>query len=812
MTRLDLIIWLSIALNSCFHHRSVSSTKIVVYFAVETVQELNRQIENLIPEPSAESQMINARFAIHSILNGSIDLAQLTADANFTLQLTLKNVKGFNIIHSAPLLLVNPSNLWIFVDINSGSFSFFDDKSDQVGPNCNDYLKAYFRLSDLEYEKANKTDLLHRLSGVFQFQLRKLTLNPEVGIEPICPLVFKNSVIIILQIYKLEKTSLVDRVLQFSALDQVQGSLKLNCAVRLLELLHVYRVCIGKKLLNKNVFKYTQFVTVRGVVQSIEPDVFKTFTHLRLVKLKLYSLRTFYHSSDNSWLTSINYGNNYDPSLWKEGSRKSVEEMLRYSVDLLLEDLSQEYDYPDEDFCLFKYMPHRQLVLPLIERTGSGSFNTSSDVSKLSCTLLYLAQYVYVLANSGDLNEGLTAITPGEYYMIDDQVESNALANCNFSQRLEVCLNTTVNAAGKVVKTRKEPNLYDIIYVLEWAELLGPIITFPFISLLGFICNLLIAIVISNKHNKKEIFKGERIFQYMFVNSIFNMIECLISIFTLMSECIGPQSVYCSSVMKYLVVQYFKIYFIQYFGEVMKTCSILSVLAISFERYCKTVDKPALRRIGDMSITRFLVLVISFSLVTCLCKFFEYTTEPKTNASIEYPSLDIIFQRSSFAFSAAYIVHYVLNDLIILCLNFFIDLLLLLTIRKDLTIKRHNLVGMTAAVASIDTRLDLINKTEKKTNRMPIYTLIVYVFCRFPELIVYLHLMFIRNLSADQLDYDYYSMCLISICILLANIIQYLYMLSYIANLFFYFKFNRSFRRGFKVCFGRYRMEFQKDF
>ena len=109
---------------------------------------------------------------------------------------------------------------------------------------------------------------------------------------------------------------------------------------------------------------------------------------------------------------------------------------------------------------------------------------------------------------------------------------------------------------------------------------------------------------------------------------------------------------------------------------------ILSVLAISFERYCKTVDKPALRKIGDMSLKRFLILIISFSLVTCVCKIFEYSTTPQTNATIEYPFLNIIFQRSSFAFSAAYIVHYVLNDLIILCLNFFIDLLLLLTIRK----------------------------------------------------------------------------------------------------------------------------------
>ena len=352
MTRLDLIIWLSIALNSCLLHRSVSSTNnrgLLCRRDSSRAEQTNWKCDPraLGPVSTHQRQVCHAtRF-----LTGRSMSWNWRPDCKFHSPTHVEEYERLQ-FNSLGSIAARQSKQLVGIcrhQILAASVSS-DDKSEQVGPTCNDYLKAYFRLSEQEYGEANKTDLLQRLSGVFPFQLRKLTLYHEVGLEPICPLVFKNSVINIFQIYKLEKTSLLDRVLQFSALDQVQGILKLNCAVRLLEFLHVYRVCIDKKLLNKNVFKYTEYVTVRGVVQSIEPDVFKPCTHLKLVRLKLYSLRTLYHSSDNSWLASINYGNDYDPSLWKEGSRQSVEEMLRYSVDLLLVDLSQEYDYPDEDF------------------------------------------------------------------------------------------------------------------------------------------------------------------------------------------------------------------------------------------------------------------------------------------------------------------------------------------------------------------------------------------------------------------------------------------------------------------------------
>lgn len=82
-----------------------------------------------------------------------------------------------------------------------------------------------------------------------------------------------------------------------------------------------------------------------------------------------------------------------------------------------------------------------------------------------------------------------------------------------------------------------------------------------------------------------------------------------------------------------------------------------------------------------------------------------------------------------------------------------------------------------------------IAASEKNAKKMIIYTLIVYIVCRLPEMIVYFWLF-----SAFYSDGKFTYM----IGPLLINCIQYLYMLSYITKFFFLCKFNRTFNVAFK--------------
>jgi len=85
-------------------------------------------------------------------------------------------------------------------------------------------------------------------------------------------------------------------------------------------------------------------------------------------------------------------------------------------------------------------------------------------------------------------------------------------------------------------------------------------------------------------------------------------------------------------------------------------------------------------------------------------------------------------------------------------------------------------------------KMEKIDAAEKNTNRMIIFTLIVYTFCRLPELVCYFFLIF-----------PFYSIVLIfSHGPLIINLIQCLFVLSYSTNFFFYFHFNKSFNEGFK--------------
>lgn len=47
-------------------------------------------------------------FAMHPILNASINALDLTSEANQTLQLTVKNVKGSDLFHAGPFVLISP--------------------------------------------------------------------------------------------------------------------------------------------------------------------------------------------------------------------------------------------------------------------------------------------------------------------------------------------------------------------------------------------------------------------------------------------------------------------------------------------------------------------------------------------------------------------------------------------------------------------------------------------------------------------------------------------------------------------------------
>ena len=102
-------------------------------------------------------------------------------------------------------------------------------------------------------------------------------------------------------------------------------------------------------------------------------------------------------------------------------------------------------------------------------------------------------------------------------------------------------------------------------------------------------------------------------------------------------------------------------------------------------------------------------------------------------------------------------------------------------------------------------KLRRLKNVSDQTDRMIIFSLVLNAFYRLPEFFFFIHFYFFKvpeSLSELQLYQTYLTMCDMYICELWLSISDFLYLLSYSFNIIFYFKFNKSFRDGFKNLFG----------
>ena len=91
----------------------------------------------------------------------------------------------------------------------------------------------------------------------------------------------------------------------------------------------------------------------------------------------------------------------------------------------------------------------------------------------------------------------------------------------------------------------------------------------------------------------------------------------------------------------------------------------------------------------------------------------------------------------------------------------------------------------------------LKSKLNQKINRVIIANLVVFSLCRMPEMALMITVYFV-----DLRDTIFADNCnKLNVCYLLSDSIQYLYMLSYITNIYFYYRFNLNFEKNLKVFF-----------
>lgn len=91
-----------------------------------------------------------------------------------------------------------------------------------------------------------------------------------------------------------------------------------------------------------------------------------------------------------------------------------------------------------------------------------------------------------------------------------------------------------------------------------------------------------------------------------------------------------------------------------------------------------------------------------------------------------------------------------------------------------------------------------INESQSNADRMVIATILLNIIFKFvPELVGHAIIFII----SDDQKHKFSIPMVLRLDPLILNVIQYVYIISYLTNIFFYYCFNKQFRKAFKAYF-----------
>ena len=332
------------------------------------------------------------------ILDNRLDLNGLNIDHN-RIQILFENLLGIELT-SSPFESVNVNKQLNYLSISNSTLDFYYRN------------KTFDWICDLVLSDFKLKPLFSSFRTVFLGQLDKVKYPARL-----CPVVFKDANIDSLYLFNLTEENRPS-FLQFnssffpiSSLNSVINNVHIQSS----------HIRLDYELLDRNVFKYMRKLSIEfSSLSYIEPEILKGFKSLRQVNLWLFNFGEFIRSSNNKWLHYLNHDLNVNLS-----NSNQVDSYRDKQVLVEFNDEKNEYEYPDVDFCLFKYFPHHKLVYPLIK---------SSKNLNCTCTLIWLLRYSTYSSVSLKTDAVMDCL-----YNFDYMVRK-----CYLSERLKACFKPSV--------------------------------------------------------------------------------------------------------------------------------------------------------------------------------------------------------------------------------------------------------------------------------------------------------------------------------------------------------------------------------
>jgi hypothetical protein len=323
---------------------------------------------------------------------------------------------------------------------------------------------------------------------------------------------------------------------------------------------------------------------------------------------------------------------------------------IDYEMSMLLilasqnsEILDNYYEYPDEDFCLFHHFPHNKLVYPLID---------PGRKVNCSCTIIWLTKSTLLFYHSLDPKMDYQPYTGSNLKYEQFNYLSLAYCSfifnyeeqykkCNFKKRIELC--QSLGDSSQNVTNNQNAfqfnNDFDLLNLIKLIEYVLLVILNPIIAFFGIISNIMVVYVIYMMKYSKSILHKEKkrpkeaMFDYIMMHSIFNVIFCIIMILKIINECLFiTPSLFCSAFLTTKSSQYFKIIFIEFFGNVIKMCCNMSYTAITLSRLILMQNKKdgCFKYINKVKVKHYLIGIIVLSSIISSFKLFQ-PSQPQIN-------------------------------------------------------------------------------------------------------------------------------------------------------------------------------------
>ena len=753
--------------------------------------------------PSDFSAILDKQF---SILNMFYLFKHILYNQKYSIN--LYNLKGFDLNIMAEDLIVH-RNIDYYIDAEEINFfgckmNFYDNEKkintceDILGSNNSQVLSIFqiykTMVSDLKTVNGNS---IMRLINI-QF------------ISSLCPLVFNNSRIPDLQINALANTFYKRNILTFSKLDS--SKYMVNSDVKNLYLTDIQEINIDSQFLNPLVFAKLAFFYVRGTIRNIEKEVFKSLENLELLSFDSNSFRKIIHKNGIEWIKSINKDikiNITNPSeiYNKRYHIKIIEIFSLY----LIERVSIEDVFPDEDFCVYHDFPFDQLIL-LIKRTDTILDNKDK---KFTCTFLWLVQYYKHYQKSGcfqnELDPNKLQILNYSFHILNVLNNSNylsSLSKCFFRKMIDLC-NKSNYAIKHFINTSDYKEFNEIFKIVL------KIISY-IVSLFGIITNLLVIITILHKKNK-ELFKEFKQFSYLWINSLFSLLILVIQIFSWMSECFYPYVVFCPEIRKSIIVQIFKILFKECLINSFRLMCNLTYVAFSFNRI-SLINKDHGKLVKFFSTIGKKTYIGTCFLISCgfsVIKYFKYEInfdglESDFPILIENNLVSIynkkVYNDTLFILNMIYdFFNYVLFEI----LTSIIDIYMVLRLRRVLDEKFKQSESLIKDAKKLENMKKENEGALKKANKMVILNTTISILFRMPIAflpIINIYAEFYYKNDSNPLNHRnfdiFYTFLTDSgfyqIIIELSDLL-YTFSLSFL--LFIYLNFDKKFYEGFKCIF-----------